>query len=78
MDVYIPSIVTTTGGGQELILDGDSGYIVPVKDSQAIAEKIRVLVQDSEKRITMGKKAQKRIQEEFPVKKHSKTIYRFF
>lgn len=78
MAMGIPSIVTTTGGGKELIVEGESGYVVPVKDSQAIADKIRLLSQDKSKRIAMGEKAQTRIREEFSTKATAEQHIAFF
>ncbi|WP_100753528.1 glycosyltransferase family 4 protein [Vibrio salilacus] len=78
MAMGIPSIVTTTGGGKELIIEGESGYVVPVKDSQAIADKIRLLSQDKNKRIVMGKRAQSRIRDEFSTQATAKQHIAFF
>jgi L-malate glycosyltransferase len=41
-------IVTTTGGGKEVVENNMNGFIVPVKDSQAIADRVRQLSNDSE------------------------------
>ena len=38
-----PSIITTTGGGQEVITDGVNGFVVAANDPQWIAERIRQL-----------------------------------
>jgi len=78
MAMGVPSIVTTTGGGKELILDGESGYVVPVKDSKAIADKIRLLSDDESKRIAMGQRAQRRIREEFSTKATAEQHIAFF
>ncbi|MFW2373044.1 MAG: glycosyltransferase family 4 protein [Gammaproteobacteria bacterium] len=38
-----PPIITTTGGGKEVVEDGKTGFIVPIKDPQAIADRVRQL-----------------------------------
>jgi len=38
-----PVIVTDTGGGKEIVEDGLSGFVVPVKDPDAIAAKVEQL-----------------------------------
>ena len=38
-----PAIVTETGGSKEVVIDGVNGCVVPVKDAQAIADKIEML-----------------------------------
>ena len=52
MGTGLPVIVTDTGGTQELI-DGN-GIIVPMGDSNAIAEAIRGLMDDPDTRMQMG------------------------
>lgn len=78
MAMGVPSIVTTTGGGKELLLDGESGFVVPVKDSTAIAEKIRFLSQNKTKRIEMGEKAKGRIRDEFSTQATAEQHISFF
>lgn len=78
MAMAVPSIVTTTGGGKELIVDGESGYVIPVKDSWAIAEKIRLLCKHKKQRKEMGKKAQQRVVKEFSSLESAKQHLRFF
>jgi glycosyltransferase involved in cell wall biosynthesis len=36
----LPLIVTKNGGGEDLIVDGETGFLVPVRSPEAIAEKI--------------------------------------
>jgi glycosyltransferase involved in cell wall biosynthesis len=38
-----PCVITTTGGGKEVIQDGVNGFVVPVKDAKAIAERVTLL-----------------------------------
>ncbi len=35
-----PPVITTTGGGKEVIRDGENGFVVPIGDAGAIAEKV--------------------------------------
>lgn len=41
-----PTVITTTGGGKEVIQDGVNGFIVPIKDPRAIAERVKRLYSD--------------------------------
>jgi glycosyltransferase involved in cell wall biosynthesis len=45
---------------REIIVDGETGYLVPEKNIEALAEKIAELLRDEEKRMNMGKKARER------------------
>ena len=47
----------------ELVKDGVNGYIVPVEDASALAEKINILVHNSELRISMAEQSLKKIQD---------------
>ncbi|WP_086981675.1 glycosyltransferase family 4 protein [Vibrio aphrogenes] len=78
MAMAVPSIVTTTGGGKELLIDGESGYIVPVNDSTAIADKIRLLCDSNEARKKMGLLAQQRVINNFSVQRTAHQHLEFF
>ncbi len=43
-----PPVITTTGGGKEVIQNGLNGFIVPVKDPKAIAERVTQLYENPE------------------------------
>ncbi|PCJ48271.1 MAG: glycosyl transferase family 1 [Gammaproteobacteria bacterium] len=43
MGIGTAVVITPTGGGKEIIEDGESGFIVPIKDPKAIASKVREL-----------------------------------
>ena len=44
-------------GPKDIISEGKDGYLVPVNDEEALAEKICLLIEDEEKRKEMGKAA---------------------
>lgn len=52
-----PVIGSSAGGTPEYIADGETGLVVPAKDSKALARAIIALVSDKNKRQAMGKKA---------------------
>lgn len=54
MAAGMPVIATPVGAVPEIIQDGINGFIVPVGDHRSLAERIRYLVQDQEKRLEMG------------------------
>jgi len=63
----VPAIVTDTGGSAELVVDGESGYVVAPSDPDAIARRIMTLFQDPEAAKEMGKAGRKRIGDHFQV-----------
>ncbi|MGI4815682.1 MAG: glycosyltransferase family 4 protein [Janthinobacterium lividum] len=52
-----PVIATTNTGAMDLFADGKEGYIVPIRDPEAIAERLQRFVDDRELRSTMSNNA---------------------
>lgn len=63
-----PMVTTDTVGCTEVVEEGLNGFLVPVKDSEILAEKILVLAKDSKLREQMGQKAREKAKQEFDVK----------
>lgn len=61
----VTPVVTNTGGSAELLIDGDSGYVVPPNDAKALAKAIAALHADPARCQEMGKRARQRIAEIF-------------
>jgi glycosyltransferase involved in cell wall biosynthesis len=61
----VPPIVTDSGGSPELIVPGESGIVIPVRDAQAIADAIEWLYRNPDERLAMGRAARRRIGEDF-------------
>jgi glycosyltransferase involved in cell wall biosynthesis len=69
-----PVVVTRCGGPQEVIDDGSTGYVVPVGDTDALADRISQLLANPEHASSLGMKAQVKIRNEFRVE-HMVTNY---
>ncbi len=63
----VAPVVTDCGGSPELVQHGISGLVVPVADSAALAEAIRVLHDDAELRARLGAAARERIGRDFRI-----------
>ena len=59
------SVVTTTGGSPELVVDGETGYIVPTGDAGEFAGAMNKLISDKENIKRMSKAAQERLEKHF-------------
>ncbi|MHB0875987.1 MAG: glycosyltransferase family 4 protein [Anaerolineae bacterium] len=59
-----PVIATTVGGLPEMVADGETGYLVPPRDEQALAQAIITVLRDADRRWRMGDAARRRIHEE--------------
>lgn len=69
MQFCVPVVVTRWRGVQSLVDDGENGFLVSVRDGEAIAEKISVLISDPELRLRMGEKGRKKFLREYTVEK---------
>jgi glycosyltransferase involved in cell wall biosynthesis len=69
-----PIITTDTQGCRECVIDCYNGYLVPVKDTEVLSQKMELLINDAEKRKEMGKNsrllAEKKFSLDKVVKKH--------
>jgi glycosyltransferase involved in cell wall biosynthesis len=53
----LPVIATTNTGAENLYTDGVEGYIVPIRDSSAIREKVIYLYENPKERDLMAERA---------------------
>ena len=58
-------VITDTGGGKEIVEDGVSGFVVPVEDPTAIAERIKQLYEDPQLLARFSDNARNRLADEF-------------
>ncbi len=71
-------ISTRSGGPEEIIEDGESGYLVPIRGSKALAEALLSLLADPTKREKIGQAARRRIGEKFSLEKQVEALEQFF
>ncbi|MCX8130847.1 MAG: glycosyltransferase family 4 protein [Clostridia bacterium] len=60
-----PAVATDIRGCREEIDEGITGFLVPVRNSKMLAEKIEALINNPELRVKMGKMARKKAEQEF-------------
>lgn len=58
-------VATDVPGCREVVKDGVTGLLAPVKDSQILAEKLKLLLTDSSLRRKMARAARQKVEEEF-------------
>ena len=59
MSLGLPALVSNAGGLPENVCDGDDGWIVPVRDVSAIAEKLILMLKDPTRVSIMGAAARR-------------------
>ncbi len=57
----VPVVTTDCGGMREAVEDGVEGFVVPVRDVDAMTEALATLWEDPQRRIQMGEAGRKRI-----------------
>ncbi|WP_323765908.1 glycosyltransferase [Marinovum sp.] len=73
-----PVIATSVAGVSELVEHGESGFLVPPGDALKLAEAIRAVLADPDRRATMGKAGRARVVAEFDIAKEAVWLGRLF
>ena len=63
-----PIVTTDNIGCRDVVEDGVNGFLVPVRDSAALADKLRVLIEDRALREEMGRNGRRKAEREFSLK----------
>jgi glycosyltransferase involved in cell wall biosynthesis len=70
----MPVVATDHGGINEVVLDGQTGFLVPERDADALADRIARLVDDRELRLRMGLRGRAHIEQEFNLRVQSRRL----
>lgn len=60
-----PVVTTDAPGCRDAVVDGETGYLVPVRDAQALAARIRTLLESRDLRQRMGEAGRRLVVERF-------------
>lgn len=63
----VPVVATNVGGLPEVVVDGETGLLVPPGDSQALAHAMRRVLTDADLRASMGRRARDRVRDHFQI-----------
>jgi glycosyltransferase involved in cell wall biosynthesis len=63
----LPVVSTDWRGLPDIVVDGETGFLVPPKDAQSIAERLEILILDPDLRAAMGAAGRRRYEERFTV-----------
>jgi len=74
MQFSLPVVSTFEGGIPDVVENGVTGFLVPQKDVEALAEKLELLIRNPELRKQMGEAGRKRYQEKFTLEKFENTL----
>ncbi len=74
MQNQLPVVSTMEGGIPDVVENGVTGYLIPVNDTGALAEKLEILIKNPETRKKMGKAGRQKYEKEFTLKIFEKNI----
>jgi len=63
----LPTVGTDVTGVSEIVVDGETGFLVPSDDHEALADRIVQLLQDEDLRKRMGAAGRKRVEQHFSI-----------
>ena len=61
----LPIVTTDAPGCREIVRSGENGFLVPVHDAKALAQALRILIDDEDLRAKMGRRAREIVLKEF-------------
>lgn len=64
-----PIITTNSIGCKDTVKEGYNGFLIPIKDSHALAEKLKILIDDKTLRKRMGENSRRIAEKEFSIDK---------
>ena len=73
-----PSVITTTGGGKEVIEDGVNGFVVPTRDASAIAAKVIQLYENPQLVQSLSAECKKTLQTTFSLEATIDNYVKYF
>jgi len=73
-----PVIATRGGGIPEIVIDGETGILIPMNDAPAMADAISELLSDNRRRNELGSRGRRRTQEHFTIERTARTIELFY
>lgn len=74
MRAGLPVITTSIGALPEIVIDGETGFIIPPENPVILAEKIKLLISNSDLRKQMGIKGQQRFNNYYSFTAYTKNL----
>lgn len=71
-------VATEVGGTNEVVVEGETGLMVPANDSEKLADAIRKVLKNDSLRQSMGEKGRKRVEEHFTFEAQADAYWNLF
>jgi len=73
-----PVVATNVGGIPEIVVDSETGILVPPHSPELLARAVSILIENEELRIKMGLKGRTRVEKYFSTEAHAKSIKKVY
>jgi len=78
MEAGLPIVASNEGSIPEIVSEGESGFIVPKNNAQALANQLEILLKDAALRFKMGQAGRERFEAKFTSKKFENNLLEIF
>jgi glycosyltransferase involved in cell wall biosynthesis len=75
----LPVVSTTVGSIPDVVIEGETGFVVPPRDAPALADRTQALLADASLRASMGVKGRALVEQSYSIDKmldRMETVYR--
>lgn len=73
-----PCVVTAAGDSGRVVVDGETGFVVPIERPEALAQAILRLLADPELARSMGQQGRRRLEDHYPIQQYVQEFQDFF
>lgn len=73
-----PVVATRCGGPEEIVIEGETGFLIPPDSPEEMAKKILYLIDNPEKSAKLGIAGRKRFEAHFTADKYYETVERHY
>lgn len=74
----LPVVATRVGGNPEVVVDGETGYLVPPSDMGCFVDRVATVLEDAELRQRMGRAGRNRVQSVFSINQSAKQYLKLY
>ncbi|MBS4195805.1 glycosyltransferase [Lederbergia citri] len=74
----VPVVVTDVGGLPEVMLDNETGFIIPMRDADSISQKMEFFMEHPEKISEMGKRGRENVMEHYSWQENANRMIKIY
>ena len=70
----LPVVATNWSGLPDIVVEGETGYLVPPRDAASVADRLELLIKDPKLRKRLGTAGRKHYEENYTVERFRKNM----